>query len=253
MTTIKDFLYFINERESIRLKRLNNEKRPWTNDIILGNCRFTNVDRVHDRGTQLLISFTDGMSVRDRIIYSTLYRGCYSSPLLLEKFTGNVKKDLHMLSLKERIVGSRIPYQIFLKKGETIHSFLLNTAYRVAIDFIPLFNQYDKVSLEEGANDIALLFKGTHNKRLIFLGTEIAKDLSYFYPEKIDPDSNCPMNTGAVAGLRILKVPASMLCRISGLNFSKIEHSLCEMSKYLNRQDYYRKTGKLKKAWLYKN
>jgi hypothetical protein len=251
MATIKDFLYFLKERESIRLKKLNGKGRPWTEDIILGNCRFTNIDRVHDRGTQLLISFTNGMGIKDKLIYSTLYRSCYSSPLLLDKLTGNIKEDLIILSGNQGLVGSRIPYQIFLKKEETIHSFLINTAYKTAIDFIPIFNQYDKASLEEGANDIALLFKKYHNKRLIFLGTEIAKDLSYFYPGKINPDSKCPMNTGAKSALRVLKVPVAMLCKITGMSENSVEHSLCEFSKYLDRKEYYRETGELKKVWLY--
>ena len=140
MATISDFIYFIHERESIRLKRLNEKKRPWTDDVILRECRFTNVNRVHDRGTQALISFTDGMGIENKLIYSIIYRSCYSSPILLTKLTGNIKNDLEMLSLNEKIVGSRIPYQIFLGSGETIHSFLINTAYKTAIDFIPLFN-----------------------------------------------------------------------------------------------------------------
>lgn len=56
MATINDFLYFLNERESIRLKRLNGEARPWIDDIILGNCRFTNIDRLYDRGTPSFLS-----------------------------------------------------------------------------------------------------------------------------------------------------------------------------------------------------
>jgi len=60
--------------------------------------------------------------------------------------------------------------------------------------FIPIFKSYNKTSLEDAANDIAFQFKYYHGKRLFFLGTEIAKDLSYFSPGKIDPDSKCRMN-----------------------------------------------------------
>ena len=97
-------------------------------------------------------------------------------------------------------------------------------------------------------NDNALLIKNFHNKRLIFLGTEIAKDLSFFYPDKINPDSKYPMNSGVKSALRLLKVPVSMLCKITGLPEIPVEHSLCEFSKYLSRKDYYRKTGKFKSA-----
>lgn len=43
------FLYWIRERESIRNKRLLNEKKPWTDDVILQTYKFCNVRRMDDR------------------------------------------------------------------------------------------------------------------------------------------------------------------------------------------------------------
>jgi hypothetical protein len=48
-------LYFIWEREAIRLARDNGHTAPWTNDPILGKYKFTNIHRVDDRVSQWVL------------------------------------------------------------------------------------------------------------------------------------------------------------------------------------------------------
>lgn len=48
------YLYYIEERERIRLKRAAGEPQPWTDDPVLQTYRFTNIKRDHDRTTMLL-------------------------------------------------------------------------------------------------------------------------------------------------------------------------------------------------------
>lgn len=43
------FYWFMNERETIRQKRLNGERWPWTEDLVLRKYSFTNVMREYDR------------------------------------------------------------------------------------------------------------------------------------------------------------------------------------------------------------
>lgn len=50
-----DFYAFIRERENIRRRKAAGEQRPWTEDEILQNYKFTNVFRKYDRTTQMLI------------------------------------------------------------------------------------------------------------------------------------------------------------------------------------------------------
>jgi hypothetical protein len=45
------FLYFIKERESVRIKKETGKPMPWTNDPIIAEWRFCNVNRCHDRET----------------------------------------------------------------------------------------------------------------------------------------------------------------------------------------------------------
>lgn len=46
---IDRFVAFVKERHSIYLKKINNEPKPWTKDIILQNYRFCNVFREYDK------------------------------------------------------------------------------------------------------------------------------------------------------------------------------------------------------------
>jgi len=53
---IKKFLYYIHERENIRLKKESGAPWPWTKDEILQKYSFTNVRRVNDRTTQAFLA-----------------------------------------------------------------------------------------------------------------------------------------------------------------------------------------------------
>lgn len=54
-TVERRFFAFLQERESIRLRKLAGKPWPWTKDKILQTYSFTNVKREHDRTSQLLI------------------------------------------------------------------------------------------------------------------------------------------------------------------------------------------------------
>jgi hypothetical protein len=49
------YLYWIRERESIRLKKLSGASKPWTDDEILQTYRFCNVRRMDDRVSRWLL------------------------------------------------------------------------------------------------------------------------------------------------------------------------------------------------------
>lgn len=55
MTAIERFIYWIRERESIRLKRLAGYPKPWTDDPILQSYRFCNVRRMDDKVSDWLL------------------------------------------------------------------------------------------------------------------------------------------------------------------------------------------------------
>lgn len=55
LNTKERFLYWIQERESIRLKKEADEEKPWTDDEILQNYKFCNVRRMDDRVSKWLL------------------------------------------------------------------------------------------------------------------------------------------------------------------------------------------------------
>lgn len=53
--SIPGLMYFIWEREAIRLARVNEYPAPWTVDPVLAKYKFTNIHRKHDRGSKWII------------------------------------------------------------------------------------------------------------------------------------------------------------------------------------------------------
>ncbi len=51
---LKPLLYFVHEREFIRLKKIAGSEPPYTDDPILGTYRFCNVRRADDRVSRWL-------------------------------------------------------------------------------------------------------------------------------------------------------------------------------------------------------
>lgn len=49
-------LYFVWEREAIRVARENGHPAPWTNDPVLGRYKFTNIHRADDRVSRWILS-----------------------------------------------------------------------------------------------------------------------------------------------------------------------------------------------------
>lgn len=49
------FLYWISERERIRIRKANKQSKPWTNDRILQSYRFCNVRRMDDKVSRWLL------------------------------------------------------------------------------------------------------------------------------------------------------------------------------------------------------
>jgi hypothetical protein len=53
--TMEGLLYFVWEREVIRIARENGHERPWTNDPVLDKYKFTNIHRIDDRVSQWIV------------------------------------------------------------------------------------------------------------------------------------------------------------------------------------------------------
>lgn len=56
LSPLNQLVYWIKERESIRLKKEGGKKAPWTDDPILGTYRFCNVRRMDDKVSRWLMT-----------------------------------------------------------------------------------------------------------------------------------------------------------------------------------------------------
>jgi hypothetical protein len=106
------------------------------------------------------------------------------------------------------------------------------------------------------ADQVAEHFRSCHGRKLHFLATEIVKDLSVLIPGAIDPDSECRMNVGSSKGLRLIgwgnaEKKVEYLREKTGLNYSVLEHALCEYSKYVERWKHFDKEKCFRTSWIY--
>lgn len=70
--TLEGLLYFVWEREVIRIARENGHPAPWTNDPILGKYKFTNIHRVDDRVSQWIVGNIINPHSEDAHLWFTL-------------------------------------------------------------------------------------------------------------------------------------------------------------------------------------
>jgi len=258
------FYDFISERREVERRKRGGQARPWTNDSVLHETRITNLNRNFDRGTIRLREKVEALDDIERIRVIVLYRSGYSSPFLLESLTGLVYEDTQWLQSHKHGFGDRLPYQVTMVDGQHIGEFLIKSCFDVAQFIHSKLLNYRCESLQNVAEDIATRFRSTHAFRMIFLGTEIAKDLSIFYPKQVDPLSRCPINSGARSGLARLHTDNQIghIWRINdrmdylkaqtGMSFSELEHALCEFDKYRFRwEEYCKPEPKIPRQWLY--
>lgn len=91
-----DFFKFCEERESIRIRKENNEPRPYTDDDILHTKKFCNIDRKNDKGTVNLYRAFDNIEDDTLKVAMVLtYRICCSGSLIIKE--AELSKDLKNL------------------------------------------------------------------------------------------------------------------------------------------------------------
>ena len=247
---IKNFWSFCAEREKIRSAKEKGQPRPWTNDSILHRHKFTNINRLHDRGTQLLIQLCKEYPAFDQFCAISIYR-----------FSGSNNGLIDMMHKYK-------PDQWFSQIA-TVKPLFNMTAYQASwpagqgkgVEFLKkIIDQFCQLSYKKFTKNMSIIqardimcdtLEYLNYKRMRFQTTEVAKDLSIL-TDLVDPNSKCPMNVGAVKGLiYIFNSTSSHNVNLlinhesnPGYNTQIIEHALCEYSKYLDYQ-----TGKRK----YKN
>lgn len=71
---LESFWGFCLERDAIRVRRASGLPTPWTDDLVLRDCHFTNIHRAHDTGTQWLLETGLSMAPALRTRLDILFR-----------------------------------------------------------------------------------------------------------------------------------------------------------------------------------
>ncbi len=118
LSPVDRFLYWIRERESIRLKKEAGETEPWTDDAILQSYRFCNVRRMDDTVSKWLLAnwYEPYFNHPNMVIACTLARFF------------NLPETLEHIGFPEVWNANKVRYKLrSMKKKRTI----FNSAYMV--------------------------------------------------------------------------------------------------------------------------
>lgn len=238
--SLNEFWWFCEERERIRIAKESGKKRPWTSDPILDRHKFTNVDRLHDRGTMMLANLVKNHNNFDKYKAICIYRfsGSYSNNIVLMEKTNPNDWFTELRSQKTLFNSKAYQANWGRGKGRGIN-FILNCLPQFCDESYPKLDTPNKLGIKEARDIMCLQLQSQDYLAMRFQATEIAKDLSEFTPF-VDKDSICPMNGGAVKGLRYIFNNSSnknvqLLIddpRNPNYNTQVLEHALCEYSKY---------------------
>jgi len=245
-----NFWEFCNEREAIRVRREAGQPFPWTDNEILCNYRFTNINREHDKGTVLL---------KQAIAQSAACRSSYENVIHFVSIYRFLGSHLNNLTLAD--VAPEDRNATMLERYNAGHDMMKMTAYQInvplgkspitlAMSLWPtLPAQINKLPKPTGMLSVRAII-GQYTKDIgyhscWFHGMEIAKDLSMLFSKQYDPQSMIALGPGAIKGIQRLKYDDednySALCRLQNESFaaypipltlSTVEHALCEYNKY---------------------
>ncbi|MFH1604428.1 MAG: nucleotide kinase domain-containing protein [Pseudomonadota bacterium] len=252
------FWYWINERHSIYLKRARGEPKPWTDDPILRDHKFTNVFRQLDRGTVWLTDHViwphrddDPSLLLFNIAWYRMFNWTGTGALLGWRRSwrpGQVARKLH----RARSAG----HQVFTGA----HIVYGGAAGQSKIDAVVGFAEQAWVRRRELATvaresrRLETMFQALIQIRGVgaFIGYEIVSDLRHtsLLADAADINTWANVGPGALRGLRRLDPmmrPAEGLARMRELSarsrkstaewvppmeLRDVEHSLCEFDKY---------------------
>jgi hypothetical protein len=231
---LKHFKWFCAEREQIRLRKQAGESAPYTTDLILHRHRFTNIDRTDDTGTQILYRSIAELTVYEKILAVCIYRFSGS-------FTGHctmfetVDSDSWQTWLQgQRRMFKMSAYQANWGRGKDRgRHFLHNTVFDFVEQYWHWFEQQYKTGITDSAECMCQILQQLDYPRMRFQSTECSKDLSYLFPQRVDPASQCALGPGARAGLqRMTENWTELQQAMPEFTPSVLEHALCEWNKW---------------------
>jgi hypothetical protein len=279
----KDFTYFIEERYKVFCLKEAGQPRPWTQDPILHQYRFTNLFREDDATSRFIFDWVKPVLDNDELLLSNLiYARLCNKPstmlatgLILDTFDPN--KFIHIIDTlgggktKAKVNVNAVwkgPYQVagtFVKLGYPYREQLIafhipKTAADITTAINSVKSNATLCSYLKVMNDI-----WGYKNNVVF--TQVLLDLSYLKPNLIIPQVVVPMGSGVEPLVVALDIPYIELVDKAAniwntlhperpMMFKDAEHSLCEFRKYLcwkyklSNPRHYKPSLKQKMEWL---
>ena len=245
---IGSFITFIIERDEIRKQKEAGLPRPWTDNPILVNTKFTNVRRQYDRASRFNQEFLK--PIQNNI--ELLWLNCL---IIAHVIRPETMRHLGIVDVKSWEVGKWIDkirqcrpmfgtaYQC-PAQYKTVLGY--DTREEYLFEFLPdLANlTYENLSPDKSIVDMLDVILPSFSFKNEFATVQAMLQLSEVRPDIIDPASEIPIGVGARPALNLmypdlphregilelLKLPdVKEIC----VTFSDVEHSLCEWRKYI--------------------
>jgi hypothetical protein len=250
--TLEDFAYWINERHQIYLRKQKGDPKPWSDDPIFQQWKFTNVYRQLDTGTIWLTDMLKTKSTPELIVFNVIwYRlfnwwehardlgfvNCYEA---VENYITECHKSHKKIFTSSHYQAS---YAIQQPEGAWFHYLRACKEAWNQRSFIAGLSYFDSMKV---------LFHKLKQIYLIgdFFAYEIVCDLRFALNLELDKLTWANVGPGAERGLKRL----GMLSKLTSMRllfdtakdylkphvfecewpfeFREIEHSLCEFDKY---------------------
>ena len=242
------FFEFCAEREAIRLRRESGQSFPWTDNEILHDYRFTNINRRYDKGTVALVKAINDSSPEARPSFQHIYHfvcvyRILGSPLWACDTLANLsplERDKCIQSRHESglPVMKMAAYQINVPAGMSPINLACSLWPALPNKIVKLQEQCEQCGMLAVRAVIAQYTKDIGYNACYFHGMEIAKDLSLLFPSKFDQQSAVALGPGAIKGLNytnedIYDLQIASIANGVSMTMSTLEHALCEYGKYV--------------------
>ncbi len=228
--------WFIQERESIRLRKEAGEARPWTDDEVLHKTKFTNIYRQHDKVSKFIFDSLRGWN-GEELVFNLLIARLINRIDVLDRVFPLCSWQESLLETVlegEGVVMNPAAYQVSpgmvkISNYETCRETIVyhtKTVYQ---------NVYQAIGSTSDIAEAVELGNKAFGGHIKFVMLQVVLDFHYL-TGYYDDDSNIPIGQG---GLVIINKLGGLDKLSTELLMKKydVEHACCEYRKYLYRQD----------------
>ncbi len=224
---------FIQERESIRIKKEAGEPRPWTDDEVLDKSKFCNIRREDDKTSKFIFESVKGLTGVELTYNLVLSRLINRIDVLSKVLPTTLSTDLSFLLDGEGVVMNPKAYQIspgvvLSSDYETIREVIVHEVSGL-IEGVhqALFSTTDLNEAVELANKA---MRGHLRFAMMQVALDIQHLIGFYNSTKVTPGQGARLVVDKLGGL-------AEVVESTGLNEIDAEHACCEYRKYLYRQD----------------